>query len=530
MSDYVQEIYIEKSPIPLTIENMEKIINQMKKTVCKIIKKNGDKGTGFFCRIPFPDKDYIIHVLVTNNHVLNEKDIENGNSIEITFNDDRETKKILINNKRKKYTNEELDITLIEIEIMKDDIYDFLDVNDDIANNNILTNNYTKSSLYILHYPKGNKINVSYGLSNGIYNNDIHHFCSTEYGSSGAPILSLETFRVVGIHKSSPKRAGSQFNIGTFFRSAIDHFYQEYNNKKQNIKNEKSIENFNNKIKNNENKNIGFDKVTTNKKPSNLDKVLSNRKSNNNFEKKNNPLINAANLILNKPIKKEEHQIINTENNIAKKKEISIKINPFINPKKKFNTITLKYKKNKEKKTINLFGTEFVKNNKNNCILIINQKEVELTDILITTKFDQNEIEIQLKKTKIITNMSYMFFKCEELISFSEISNWDTSEITDMSYMFCYLPLKSLPDISNWDTSKVTNMCHMFSHSSLESLPDLSKWKTSNVTNISYMFYKCSLLSTFPNILNWDLKKVFIKNKMFIGCEKLKDIPEKFKN
>jgi len=287
MSDYVQEIYIEKSPIPITIENMEKIINQMKNAVCKIIKKNGDKGTGFFCRIPFPDKDNIIHVFVTNNHVLNEKDIENGNLIEVTINDDKETKKILINNKRKKYTNKELNITLIEIEIMKDDIFDFLDVNDDIANNNILTNNYTKSSLYILHYPKGNKINVSYGLSNGIYNNDIHHFCSTEYGSSGAPILSLETFRVVGIHKSSPKRASSQFNIGTFFRSAIDHFYQEYNNnKKQNIKNEKSIENYNNKIKNNENKNIGFDKLTTNKKHGNFDKVLSNRKSNNNFEKK----------------------------------------------------------------------------------------------------------------------------------------------------------------------------------------------------------------------------------------------------
>ena len=42
---------------------------------------------------------------------------------------------------------------------------------------------------------------------------------------------------------------------------------------------------------------------------------------------------------------------------------------------------------------IHLFGTEFVKNNINNCKLIINQKEVELTDILNATKFDQNEIE-----------------------------------------------------------------------------------------------------------------------------------------
>ena len=49
---------------------------------------------------------------------------------------------------------------------MKDNIYDFLDVNEDIANNNILINSYINSSLYVLHYAKGKKIKVSYGLLN----------------------------------------------------------------------------------------------------------------------------------------------------------------------------------------------------------------------------------------------------------------------------------------------------------------------------------------------------------------------------
>ena len=157
MDNSIQEKFIEKSPIPITIENTEKILNQMKKNVCKIIKRDGKRGTGFFCRIPFPDKNNIIHALVTNNHVLNEKDIQNGNSIEFTLNDDRETKIIVIDYKRKKYTNKNLDITFIEIDVMKDNIYDFLDVNEDIANNNILINSYINSSLYVLHYAKGKK-------------------------------------------------------------------------------------------------------------------------------------------------------------------------------------------------------------------------------------------------------------------------------------------------------------------------------------------------------------------------------------
>ena len=50
----------------------------------------------------------------------------------------------------------------------------------------------------------------------------------------------------------------------------------------------------------------------------------------------------------------------------------------------------------------------------------------------------------------------------------------------------CCSRLKSLPDISNWDTSNVNNMSNIFSScKSLISLPDISKWNTSNVNNMS---------------------------------------------
>ena len=46
--------------------------------------------------------------------------------------------------------------------------------------------------------------------------------------------------------------------------------------------------------------------------------------------------------------------------------------------------------------------------------------------------------------------------------------------------------LKSLSDISDWDTKNVTDMSYIFNKcSSLVSLPDISKWNTENVTNMS---------------------------------------------
>ena len=73
---------------------------------------------------------------------------------------------------------------------------------------------------------------------------------------------------------------------------------------------------------------------------------------------------------------------------------------------------------------------------------------------------------------------------------------WDVSNVTNMERMFSqtaqdveYAELKGL---SNWDVSNVTNMDTMFSqfgmHSKTVTLPDLSNWDTGNVTNMHYMF------------------------------------------
>ena len=59
-------------PNLISYESTVKIKEQMEKNICKI-NIGIEQGTGFFCKIPFPDKNNMIPVLITNNHVIDEK-------------------------------------------------------------------------------------------------------------------------------------------------------------------------------------------------------------------------------------------------------------------------------------------------------------------------------------------------------------------------------------------------------------------------------------------------------------------------
>ena len=117
MSDIKQEKLIKEQPIPVSIENTKKILFQMENCICKIYLKNGEIGTGFFCKIPFNNN--LLPVLITNNHVLNKDDIDNNKIIKLMINN--EVKEIEIDNIRKRYTNsdEKIDITIIEIKLFR---------------------------------------------------------------------------------------------------------------------------------------------------------------------------------------------------------------------------------------------------------------------------------------------------------------------------------------------------------------------------------------------------------------------------
>ena len=122
------------------------------------------------------------------------------------------------------------------------------------------------------------------------------------------------------------------------------------------------------------------------------------------------------------------------------------------------------------------------------------------------------DIDLSNFDTSKVTNMSSMFWNMHSLTSLN-ISNFDTSNVTNMSAMFYNMNLTSL-DLSNFDTSKVTDMNAMFLNMwSLTSL-NISNFNTSKVTNMSSMFNNTASLTSL-NLSSFDTSKVTNMRSMF---------------
>ena len=121
--------------------------------------------------------------------------------------------------------------------------------------------------------------------------------------------------------------------------------------------------------------------------------------------------------------------------------------------------------------------------------------------------------------TSNVTNMRYMFYNCFSLTSLNA-SNFNTSKVTNMSDMFWGCSKLTSLNVSNFNTSKVTDMKWMFSYcSSLTSL-NVSTLDTSKVTNMDSMFASCSSLTSI-NLSSFDMSKVTSTTNMLIGCSSL---------
>ena len=121
--------------------------------------------------------------------------------------------------------------------------------------------------------------------------------------------------------------------------------------------------------------------------------------------------------------------------------------------------------------------------------------------------------------TSYVTDMRSMFFSMSSLATLNP-SNFDTSKVTNMNGMFYGMRSLTTLDLSNFDTSKVTNMGRMFSGMSNLTALDLSNFDTSYVTDMRSMFFSMSSLATL-NPSNFDTSKVTNMNGMFYGMRSL---------
>ena len=88
-----------------------------------------------------------------------------------------------------------------------------------------------------------------------------------------------------------------------------------------------------------------------------------------------------------------------------------------------------------------------------------------------------------------------MFEGCERLANIG-LSPLNTSNITDMNYMFYRCRSLTSLDLTPLDTQNVTNMRKMFRDCSGLTSLDLTPLDTSKVTDMLDMFYLCSRLTS----------------------------------
>ncbi len=132
------------------------------------------------------------------------------------------------------------------------------------------------------------------------------------------------------------------------------------------------------------------------------------------------------------------------------------------------------------------------------------------------------EINLTNFDTSQVTDMYCMFDSCKSLASL-DVSKFNTSGVTNMSGMFIDCSRLESLDLSNFDTAGVTDMRNMFNNcSSLVSL-DVSKFNTSGVTNMSGMFYYCKSLPSL-DVSKFNTSGVTDMTLMFQGCTNLKSL------
>ena len=194
----INEKELNDYPKPIFFEATKKILDQMKKCICQIID-GANRGTGFFAKLFINGK--LVKVFITNNHIINKLYLETKEEIKINIYDKPKEIKI----KGKVFiTEEENDVTIIEVS-EKEEIYDYLELDDYIFHENRI-NEYIGNSVYLLQYPSYNgiqKLAVSYGIikdSDEKKKFNFQHYCCTNYGSSGSPILNINNNKIIGIH------------------------------------------------------------------------------------------------------------------------------------------------------------------------------------------------------------------------------------------------------------------------------------------------------------------------------------------
>ena len=220
MENNIQENIINNNVTQISLKAIEKINSQIKKSIC-LIKSEGKKYTGFFCKILYKSK--LIPVLVTNSHILCENYYKKKQILNIISNN--EEKSIKIDRSRNIFIYTKFYTAFIEIipNIDKIKMAVFLEEDDKINKEKFLLNKISiNEPIYIIHHTKTENNCVSYTILSRIKERNILLFSKDNKEIFISPILSLNSFKVIGINYINKNY--DDITKGTFIKYPFNKF------------------------------------------------------------------------------------------------------------------------------------------------------------------------------------------------------------------------------------------------------------------------------------------------------------------
>ena len=210
---------------------------RIKRSVWKLYSIDPFYSTGFFCLIPSNKGNKFIPVFITSCYNIGRADLKNGNKIMIYNNE--KIRKIEINRERRIYCGleKDIDITIIEIK-PADKINYYLELDESILTGKDIKKDYKNKSVYVCNYQQGKNIHFSFGEITDVVlfidksgGNYIFYTCETFVGSCGAPIISSNSNKVVGVHQGSfaYKDEDKQTEMGIVIQKAVNDFINSKN-------------------------------------------------------------------------------------------------------------------------------------------------------------------------------------------------------------------------------------------------------------------------------------------------------------
>ena len=440
--------------------NHEMIENQLNNNICKIYINDKEKGIGFLCIIPFPDKLNLLPVLLIFSEESNNKNIIKEKEIKLNF---INYNKILLNNNKRKILDYNNNIKAIEIK--KNDNFDF---NNFLEIDNTINDKSNNHSIYLIsnNFQKKYHINSLKKINDNKYS--FEDYNNIKKGFLFSPILNLLNYKVIGI-------------------------YIEKNNEIHLI-------------------NMIINKFILNNEDSNNQIILKLKIENKDINKEIYFLDNSNNHGNLKELNESNVKLyINDEEYKFKKYFKPVKEGIYeIKLKLKIEMEDCSYMFSNCKNLISINLSSF------------NSQKVKNTFFMFSFCKSLKNIDLSYFNTENVTNMSYMFIDCEKIENI-DLKSFNTKSVTNMSYMFTNCKnLKNL-DLTSFSTQNVTNMSYMFSGCQNIANINVTSFNTQNVTDMTSMFYDCKNIDNI-NLLSFKTKNVEEMSDMFSYCSNLKNI------